>query len=115
MSNNANLTSPRFRQSAEDATAAIARPSAYTLTYATADLTLANPTAVAVTDGDIDGTANGALEAVGATNSGDVSGAIENNFVELQAVTTALIADNLDLRQTVAALVADLQSVGLVQ
>lgn len=42
------------------------------------------------------GTANGTVEAVGATNSGDVSGAINNNFKEvvtlLHAIRTALVA-----------------------
>jgi hypothetical protein len=41
------------------------------------------------------GTANGTIEAVGATNSGDVSGAINNNFTELHtlldAIRTALV------------------------
>lgn len=41
--------------------------------------------AVTVADGTITGTANGTLELVGATNSGDVSGAIMNNFKDVQA------------------------------
>jgi hypothetical protein len=35
--------------------------------------------------GTLTGTANGAMEVVGATNGGDVSGVIMNNFEELRA------------------------------
>lgn len=38
------------------------------------------------------GTANTTLEAVGATNSGDVSGAINNNFADIAATLNAIIA-----------------------
>ncbi len=45
----------------------------------------------ALTDGTMTGTANGAMELVGATNSGDVSGAIMNNFKECQTQINAIL------------------------
>lgn len=45
----------------------------------------------AIEDGTLSGTANGALESVGATNGGDVSAAINNNFKELQTTVNAIL------------------------
>jgi hypothetical protein len=47
------------------------------------------------------GTADGAWDAVGATNSGDVSGAIKNNFAEVNAKIVQLVADDVALRAAV--------------
>ena len=54
------------------------------------------------------------LENVGATNSGDVSSAIEKNFDKIGDEVNALIADVDDLRKTVTAIIDDLQELGLV-
>lgn len=89
-------------------------PSGVVRSYATATRTHADPTAAAVTDGDVGGTADGALEAVGATNSGDVSGAIENNFKDLQAAVNALVTDLANAKQVLNSVVDDLQEKGLV-
>ena len=91
------------------------RPSAYTQTYSTADKTVANATAAAVVLSNMtDGSANNTLENVGATNSGDVSSAIEKNFDKIGDEVNALIADVDDLRKTVTAIIDDLQELGLV-
>lgn len=58
---------------------------AFTQTYSTALAT--NP--AALTDNST-GTADATIEVVGATNSGDVSGAINNNFAECAAHITSL-------------------------
>lgn len=77
--------------------------------------------ALTVADGTMAGAADGSFEDVGATNGADVSGAIENNFKEVQAKLAlaqandatiavqvdALVADITALRTTVAALVTD--------
>lgn len=58
----------------------------------TADGTVASMAGgTAATNGTMTGTADGALELVGATNGGDVSGSIMNNFKELQAFDVALV------------------------
>lgn len=58
----------------------------------TADGTVASmAAATAPTTGTLGGTANGAFETVGATNSGDVSGAIMNNFQELKTFADAIV------------------------
>ena len=49
------------------------------------------PAVVVLTD-STGGTANNTLQAVGATNSGDVSAAINNNFADLSAKVNELIA-----------------------
>lgn len=58
------------------------------------------------TDGTMGGTADGAFEAVGATNGGDVSGAIMNNFKECQAGLATLTQNDSDLAQKIIQLVA---------
>jgi len=50
-----------------------------------------------VADGTMGGTADGAFETVGATNGGDVSAAIMNNFKEVQAKLTVLTQNDSDL------------------
>lgn len=44
------------------------------------------------------GTADGTLALIGATNSGNVAGAINDNFTEVQTVLAQLAADNVALR-----------------
>jgi hypothetical protein len=87
---------------------------AYTQTYATADKTHANPTAVANAVGTLGGAANGTMEIVGNTMGGDVSGAIMNNFQELFVQGNALVVDLADLKQLVNSVIDDLQGFGLV-
>ena len=72
---------------------------AYTQTYSTADRTVANPTATA--PGDLVATSGG----WGADS--------EANFDKISACLDALVADNLDLRQAMPALIDDLQEIGL--
>lgn len=57
------------------------------------------------------GTANGAYEAIGATNGGDVSGAIANNIRELDTVVQQLAADNVALRAAVRELAAKVNAI----
>lgn len=95
-------------------TTPVVQGSAYTQTYATADKTHANPTAVALTVGTLSGTANGAMEIVGNTMGGDVSGAISNNFQELFETVNALIVDVADVKALVNSVIDDLQAFGLV-
>lgn len=57
------------------------------------------------TDGTMGGTADGALETVGATNGGDVSAAIMNNFKECQAAIAILTQNDSDLGQKLIELV----------
>ena len=82
------------------ATGATAPSAAYTLTYSTTDRTLSNPTGV--TMGDLVATNNG----WGAST--------EANFDKITTAVDQLIADNLDLRKAVAALITDLQTKGLL-
>ena len=74
---------------------------AYTQTYSTADRTIANPTATAVGD-------------LGATNSSPWGYDSEAHADAVHTAIDALIADNLDLRQAITALIDDLQEIGLV-
>ena len=84
------------------ATIAVTKPSAYTQTYSTPDKTISNPTATAPGD-------------LGATQSGSAWGASsEANFDKIGTALDALVADNLDLRKAVTALIDDLQALGLV-
>lgn len=92
----------------------VVQASAYTQTYSTADKTHAAPTAVALTVGTLTGTADGAMEVVGATNGGDVSGAIMNNEKELFTQINAAVADIADVKQLVNSVIDDLQALGLV-
>ena len=73
----------------------------YTQTYSTADRTVANPTATAPGD-------------LVATESSGWGANSEANFDKIGTAIDALVADNLDLRQAVSALIDDLQTIGLV-
>ena len=75
------------------------KAAAYTQTYSTADRTVANPTATTLVYNPTEGGWGGVSEAE-ATN--------------LKNAVNALIADNLNLRKIVTALIDDLQEVGLV-
>jgi hypothetical protein len=90
---------------------AVARASAYTQTYSTADKTHANPTAVAVTD-NTGGTANTTLQNIGAAYS---QAEVANNFADLAAQHNALVADLADLKQLCNSMIDDLQAYGLFQ
>ncbi len=70
-------------------------PNSYTKTYSTEDRTLENPTAVAVGD-------------LVATESSGWGASSEANFDKIGTAIDALIADNLDLRKIVSALIDDL-------
>lgn len=89
----------------------VARPSAYTQTYSTADKTVANPTAATLTD-STGGTADQTLAAISGSGA---DADINNNFAELADEVNKLVADNLDLRQGLTAVIDDLQSLGLLQ
>jgi hypothetical protein len=101
---------------------------------ATADGTIGAVTAPTALTDSTGGTADGTLSAVGATNSGDVSGTINNNFKELTtaqgqnrtaiiALTDAvkelsteinlLVADSLANRKLINALIDALQAAGI--
>ncbi len=69
-------------------------PNTYTKTYSTEDRTLENPTAVAV--GDLGNGADGASSSA--------------NFDKIEVAIDALIADNLDLRKIVSALIDDVKA-----
>ncbi len=72
----------------------MSNPKDYTLTYDTAERELAAPTATVV--GDLGNGADGASSTA--------------NFDKIQVAIDALIADNLDLRKIVAALITDLKA-----
>jgi len=82
----ADLTDNSGGATADGTIGAVTQPTALTDNGGgTADATVASMAAVtAPTTGTLGGTANGALETVGATNGGDVSGAIMNNFQEFK-------------------------------
>ena len=61
------------------------------------------------------GTANGTLEDIGATNSSDVSGAIENNFKECTTEITNLKYVVDDLRFRVNSILTYLENLGLTE
>ncbi len=69
-------------------------PNAYTLTYDTVDRTLEAPTATVV--GALGNGANGASSTA--------------NFDKIAVAVDALIADNLDLRKALAAIITDLKA-----
>ena len=73
----------------------------YTQTYSTANRTVENPTAVAPGD-------------LVATESSGWGANSEANFDKIGTAIDALVADNLDLRQVISALIDDLQTIGLV-
>lgn len=89
----------------------VARPSAYTQTYATATKTHANLTAATLTD-STGGTANTTLVAISGT--GDDAN-VNNNFADLAAQVNALLADVTNVKQVVNAMIDDDQSLGLKQ
>lgn len=94
--------------------AAIARPAAYTQTYATATRTHAARTAASLTD-NTGGTANTTVAAV--SGSGD-DATINDNFADLAVMINNLIADNQNTAQVVNQLLDDLQTTsgyGLLQ
>lgn len=64
-----------------------------------------------VADGDMTGLADGSFESVGDTSAGDVSGAIMNNFKEVQAAISALTQNDSDLGQKIIELVSVLTTV----
>ena len=88
----------------------VARPTAYTQTYATADRTHANPTATTLTHSV--GTADGTVADVGASFNQTT---LNNNFKEFSTQGNALVADMADIKQLVNAILDDLQAVGICQ
>jgi hypothetical protein len=107
-------------------TAAVAQPSAYTQTYATAAKTVALATVVAqtaVTDNGGGAAADGTIAAItNAANAGSadvapVADAIKELSAKINLLVTAvnaLTADSLADRKAVNALIDDLQALGLV-
>ena len=91
------------------------QPSAYTQTYSTADKTVANATAAALTDNS-GGTASQTLaDITEAQNSGSADRVpTENAIASLADEVNKLIADVDDIRQTVTAVIDDLQELGLL-
>jgi len=89
----ASLTDNSGGATADGTIGAVTAPTALTDNGGgTADGTVASMAAsTAPTTGTLSGTANGALELVGATNSGDVSGAIQNNFKEFQSFADSIV------------------------
>lgn len=88
----------------------VARASAYTQTYATADKTHANPTATSLTAAS--GTADGTVADVGAAFSQTT---LNNNFKDVSTAINANIVDIADVKQLINAVVDDLQAYGLFQ
>ncbi len=70
----------------------MSNPKSYTKTYSVEDRTLANPTATAV----------------GALGNGANGASSTGNFDKIATAIDALIADNLDLRKLVSALIDDI-------
>ena len=106
--------------------APVARPSAFTQTYATADKTHANPTAVALTDNSA-GAANTTIQAIPDPTDGPATAdilrddlvavhwpALRNNFADLAASDNAIIVDLADLKALVNSIIDDLQAYGLL-
>lgn len=107
--------------------AAVARPSAYTQTYSTADKTHAGRTASTLTDNSA-GTANTTVEALPDPADTPASAdalrddivanllpALRNNFADLAAQINALKADSDDTAQVVNSILDDLQLEGWLQ
>ena len=107
--------------------AAVARPSAYTQTYSTADKTHAGRTASTLTDNSA-GTANTTVEAIPDPADTPASAdalrddivanllpALRNNFADLAAQINALKADSDDTAQVVNSILDDLQLEGWLQ
>lgn len=98
----------------------VARRSAYTQTYATADKTHANATAVApgaVTEYTAHSTGATPVLSAAATDL-DTTAAALNTLVDecqdMQTQVAALITDLADLKQLVNSVIDDLQALGLV-
>lgn len=85
-----------------------ASPNTYTQTFSTADRTIANATAAALTVSDGAGTNDGTIGAI--TADASVIAAVQ----ELAAQINKLVADNADLRQGLTAVIDDLQAAGIV-
>lgn len=81
---------------------------AYTQTYSTAHKSVLAATAGALTVADGAGTNDGTIGAI--TDNATTIAAVQ----ELAAAINALIADNLQLRKNVNALIDDLQALGMV-
>jgi hypothetical protein len=88
-------------------TSAASQPSAYTQTYATANKTIAAPTAAALTVSDGAGTNDGTIGAI--TGDASVIAAVQ----ELADQINKLVADTADTKQAVNSIIDDLQSLGL--
>lgn len=88
----------------------IAKPSAYTQTYATTAKTHANLTSATLTN-STGGTANTTVQNVGATHSQTI---LNNNFADLVAQNNALRADLVNVKNVLNALIDDLQALGLI-
>ncbi len=80
----------------------------YTQTFTTADRTIANATAAALTVTDGVGTNNGTIDAI--TNNATTIAAVQ----ELAAMVNKLITDVDDIRQGLTAVIDDLQLVKIV-
>jgi len=91
----------------------VARPSAWTQTYATADKTVANPTGATLTDNSGGGATDNTIGVIAI--GGNVGQDIPDAIAELADEINKLVADNLDLRQAVTALIDDQQALGLAQ
>ena len=91
--------------------APVARPAAYTQTYATASRTHANPTASTLTD-STGGFANQTVAAV--SGSGD-DGTINSNFADVVDESNKLIADVANVKQVLNSSIDDDQIQGLKQ
>ena len=93
----------------------VARPSAYTQTYSTADKTHANPTANAITNntgGNASTTTFAAITA-GATYAQLDMQRARDDLAGIASQLNKLRSDHLDLAQLVNAMLNDLQSIGL--
>jgi hypothetical protein len=86
-----------------------ARPSAYTLTYSTADKTHANPTAAALTMADGAGTNDNTIGAI----TGDAT--VIAAFQEVVDEVNKLVTDLADAKALINSVITDLQSLGLLQ
>jgi len=86
----------------------VARQSAYTQTYATADKTHANPTAATLTVADGAGTNDNTIGAI--TADASVIAAVQ----EIVDEVNKLIADVADVKQLVNSVIDDFQTIGLL-
>ena len=105
--------------------AAVARPSAFTQTYATATKTHSNATSATLTDNSA-GTADTTVQAMANVSGGNVSAlitdintnllpAIRNNIADLTAQVNAIQVDLLNIKQVANSVIDDLQSEGWLQ